>query len=105
MAKIFIGTISFLGSVTVGIIIFIDLFSDRHYYYVPEELVNKLIFMALVSIVSSYLIITKFWKRNTPFEPSESSKQKSEINLLKKQIEISKLKKELDELGKSSNAN
>jgi len=100
MVKIILGIISFLSSVICAIAIITKLVEyNPSRYKTPDG--NLLFYLVLVLLLIYYLIITKFWKKAS--YTSEETKLNRECRVLKKQVEISKLKKELDELGKFSN--
>ena len=100
--KIITGIISFLSSVICAIVIIDELLDQPSRY---DDATDGALLFLLILVLSLiyYLIITKFWRKIS--YTSEHLKLDRERQLLKKQVEIKRLKKELDELGKFSNAN
>jgi hypothetical protein len=98
--KILTGIISFLSSIILTIAIIVDLLDQPSRY---DDYDNGLLMFFLILVLSLiyYLIITKFWRKGS--YTSEHLKLDREHQLLKKQVEISRLKKELNELEKFNN--
>lgn len=97
MAKKIIGTIIFLGTLAWIPFSIYNLSTYEDFLTEPRDLIPSLM-VAVPLLGIYYLIITKFWRRQTP--TSKLKKLNYEIELLKKQAELKKLKKEINQKPK-----
>jgi len=95
------GVITLLAAVVFGVFIIVKHFEElSHYKIRPETTLGRCALILLAAIIIFYVISTLKETRR-----SQSAELNREINQLKKQVEIQKLKKELDELEKFNNTN
>ena len=96
------GILTFLSGVVVFVLAFNERFFEQPRYYQDYPLNSFLIFllMLLAASIIFYAISTLRESRRT-----EEAKLNRKANLLKKQLEVQKLEKELNELKQASNNN
>jgi len=96
------GILTFLSGVAGFILAFYDRFFEQPGYYQNYPRVSLLIFLAMLLGASIIFYAISTLRESSR---SEEAKLNRKANLLKKQVEVQKLEKELNELKEASNTN